>query len=198
MTIADREVLSESVHFAQRREARKHLRTTVQEVTFLGVISVLQPANEDAVVGTKGVVHAGHVMGAGELGWRIPDESGGVQPVAHAETVRQRCLVDQRDHRRVRTHATRVVGEDIVTVHTVSSGRAVAHGHSGKQVAACVHQPWRIACNVVWVRGAARPVHQIDAPSHEAEHPRSRQCRINPRCAENAHTGGGNRLGLLD
>ena len=100
----------------------------------------MQPANEDVIVGAEGVVHTSHVVWPLELGRRVPAEPARVQAVADAKVVWQRELGDQCDYRSVCARATRVIGKNIVGVHAVPGDCATAHGDSGKQGAAGIHE----------------------------------------------------------
>ena len=140
MAIANGQVLSQAVNFAERRKAGKHCRTSIQEVAIRCVERILQPANEHVIVGAEGVVHTSHVVWPLELGRRVPAEPARVQAVADSEVVWQRELVDQRDYRSICARATWVTAKNIVGVHAVPGDCATADSHPGMQGAAGIHE----------------------------------------------------------
>ena len=96
MPITDGPVFAQPVHFAQRRESGIHLRPCVQEVALFGIKGILQPTDEDAVVGTKSVIHTHIIIRPFELGRRVPVESGLIEPVPEAESIGRRQAIHQR------------------------------------------------------------------------------------------------------
>ncbi len=143
MSVADCQILPKPVHFTQWWKSGVHLGPCVEEVTLLGIESILQPPDKDAVIGTKRVIHSHIVVGPFELGRRVPVESGLIESITQAESVGSRKAVHQRQHRRISADSLRVVGEHIVAVHAVAHDRrAIAHRNAGLQIAIGVYQEW--------------------------------------------------------
>src|SRR5262249_9018989 len=107
MPVPDGQVLAETVHLAQWRKSGKNLRARVQEVAFARIVMILQVADEDAVVVAESMVHANHVIRPGKFGWRVPVESGSIEPVTNAgdKIVWQRFALDQSHDCRIAADA---------------------------------------------------------------------------------------------
>ena len=131
MAITNGQVLTCPVHLTQRSKARKHLRTRIDEISLCCVEAILQIPDEDIVVLVEGVIDAHHVMWTGELGRRIPAETGEIQAVSRvatgargaqtAEGIWQRKTIDDAGYSRISSDSLRIIAcaEDVKAVDTV-------------------------------------------------------------------------------